>query len=416
MTMEFNFFDAKDIKLDNGLRIITVKRDTSIASLQCGINIGALYEEADEKGISHFIEHMLFKGTNNRSNQVLNQELEFLGGEYNAYTDYANTVYSITVLEEEVKNAATLLADMLMNSTFPEEEIKKEKGVILAEYNSISDDIEDYSFRMTNHYGFKESSLKYDVIGTAETIQKFTRKQLVDFYHKHYVPSNCIITLVSSLDHDIAIEMLQNLFDTWKGNSIDLIQPIIERNINVKKTTYKSNIEQSTITYLYTFHNLDKQKELALRVLNHRLGESTNSILFRELREKRGLAYDVYTHLDTTKAIKTIYIYTAVKESQIKETIKVIDNCIEQIKLGNMVNDDNMFVLIKKVMKTSVASTLEDSTELANYILHQCLDGESMYEFIEDMKNIEKLHKDEIKMMAKEVFNKPTIHILKPKK
>ena len=106
--MEYIYFDAQDIKLDNGLRIITVKRDTSIASLQCGIKIGALYEGPEERGISHFIEHMIFKGTKNRSNQVLNQELEFLGGEYNAYTDYTNTVYSITVLEEEIN--APLLA------------------------------------------------------------------------------------------------------------------------------------------------------------------------------------------------------------------------------------------------------------------------------------------------------------------
>lgn len=414
--MEYNFFDAKDTKLYNGLRIITVKRDTRIASLQCGINMGALYEEPEEKGISHFIEHMVFKGTKNRSNQVLNQELEFLGGEYNAYTDYTNTVYSITVLEEEVKNAATLLADMLINSNFPEEEIQKEKGVILAEYNSISDDVEDYSFRMTNHYGFKESPLKYDVIGTAETIKNFTRKQLRDFYYKNYVPNNSVITLVSSIEHEVAIEMFKELFGHWKSNTIEKVKPVIEKNINTKKTTYKSNIEQSTITYLYTFHNLDKQKELALRILNHRLGESTNSILFRELRENRGLAYDVYTHLDTTRAIKTLYIYTAVQESLINETIEVINNCIEQIKMGSMVNDDNMFVLIKKVMKTSVASTLEDSTDLANYILHQCLDGESIYEFIDDMKNIEKLHKEEINKVAKEVFHKPTIHILKPKK
>ncbi|SCN21412.1 Protease 3 precursor [Clostridium sp. N3C] len=414
--MEYNFFDARDTRLDNGLRIITVKRNTSIASLQCGIKIGALYEGPEERGISHFIEHMLFKGTKNRSNQVLNQELEFLGGEYNAYTDYTNTVYSITVLEEEIKNAAALLADMLINSTFPEDEIIKEKGVILAEYNSISDDIEDYSFRMTNYYGFKESPLKYDVIGTAETISNFTRKQLRDFYYKNYVPNNCVITLVSSMEHELAIEMMKEQFGHWKSNIIDRLNPIIEKNINIKKTTYKSNIEQSTITYLYTFYNLDKKKELALRILNHRLGESTNSILFRELREKRGLAYDVYTHLDTTREIKTLYIYTAVQESLIKETIDVINNCIDQIKMGSMVNDDDMFVLIKKVMKTSVASTLEDSTDLANYILHQCLDGESIYEFIDDMKNIDNLHKEEIYMVAKEVFNNPTIHILKPKK
>ncbi|NLP28566.1 MAG: insulinase family protein [Clostridia bacterium] len=414
--MDYNFFDAKDTKLNNGLRIITVKRNTSIASLQCGINIGALYEEPQERGISHFIEHMIFKGTKNRNNEILNKELEFLGGEYNAYTDYTNTVYSMTVLEEEVENATKILADMLLNSTFPEEEIKKEKGVILAEYNSISDDIEDYSFRMINYHGFKESPLKYDVIGRPETIKSFTRNQLIDFYKKNYVPNNSIITLVSSLEHEKAIKMVKDLFGHWQSKTISKVKPIIENNINLKKITYKSNIEQSTITYLYTFHNLDKEKELALRILNHRLGESTNSILFRELREKRGLAYDVYTHLDTSKELKNLYIYTAVQESLVEEAMEVIKTCIEEIKMGSMVNDDNMFTLIKKVLKTSVASTLEDSTDLANYILHQSLEGESIYEFIDDMKNIEKLHKEEIHMVAREVFNNPTIHILKARK
>ena len=414
--MNYNFFDAKDTTLDNGLRVITVKRNTSIASIQFGVKVGALYEEKKEKGISHFIEHMLFKGTKNRNNQNLNNALEFLGGEYNAYTDYTNTVYSFTVLQEEIGNALELLADMLLNSVFPEDEIAKEKDVIIAEYSSGSDDVEDYSYRMVNYYGFKKSPLKYDVIGTADTINNFSREQAVDFYSKYYVPNNSVITVVSSMEHEEILSIISNLFGIWKYKDLIKNKPIREKNIKIKKTTYKSNIEQSTITYLYTFHGLDKDMELALRILNHKFGESANSILFRELRENRGLAYDVYTHLDTNSEIKTLYIYTAVKDSSVKEAVEVIDDCIEQITSGKILLDEDMLGLMKKVLKTAVASTLEDSTDLANYALHQCLDGESIYEFAEDMKNIENIRKEDVYTVAKEVFNDPTIHILKPKR
>ena len=414
--MNYNFFDAKDTTLDNGLRVITIKRSTSIASIQLGVKIGALYEEKHEKGISHFIEHMLFKGTRKRDNQNLNTALEFLGGEYNAYTDYTNTVYSITVLQEEVKNSLELLSDMLINSVFPEDEIVKEKDVIIAEYSSGSDDVEDYSYRMVNNYGFKNSPLKYDVIGTSETINNFSREKAISFYEKYYIPNNSVITVVSSMEHEEVLSIINELFGAWKYKILVRTKPVCEKNVKVKKTTYKSNIEQSTITYLYTFHGLDKDKELALRILNHKFGESANSILFRELRENRGLAYDVYTHLDTNSEIKTLYIYTAVKDSSVKEAVEVIDKCIEQITSGEILLDEDMLVLMKKVLKTAVASTLEDSTDLANYALHQCLDGESIYEFAEDMKKIESIRKEDVYNVAKEVFNGPTIHILKPKK
>lgn len=414
--MDYRYFDAVDSTLENGLRVITIKKDSQIASIQCGIKVGALYEKPHERGIAHFIEHMLFKGTKNRDNEKLNNDLEFLGGEYNAYTDYTSTVYSITALEEEIEKSAELMSDMLVNSVFPQEEMVKEQDVILAEYSSSSDDIEDYSFRMVNFYGFDKSPLKYDVIGTEDTIQSFTHEKVQSFYNKYYVPNNACIVLVSPLNHEEALDIIKRYFGNWGFKKIDPEGVVIEKNLKKKKTTYKSNIEQSTITYLYTFTDLHRDKELALRVLNHKLGESANSILFRELREKKGLAYDVYTHLDTSRHIKTLYIYTAVRDKYIKEAIESIDYCIEQLKIGKTSLDDDMLVLMKKVLKTAVASTMEDSTDLANYVLHQCLDGENINQFIEDMKKIELISKKEIYEVAGEVFKNPTIHILKAKK
>ena len=168
-------FDVKKHILKNGLEVITIKKNTQISSINIGIKVGALNETLEEKGISHFIEHMIFKGTENRTFQRLNDELESLGGEYNAYTDYSQTVYSISCLEEEFINGIELLSDMLINSKLPEEEVDKERGVILAEIRSSKDSVEDFSFKRINEVAFEHSALKYDVATKSNAIKKLQR-------------------------------------------------------------------------------------------------------------------------------------------------------------------------------------------------------------------------------------------------
>ena len=148
-------FDVKRHNLTNGLEVITIKKDTQLAAINIGIKVGALYESIKEKGISHFIEHALFKGTKNRSDEELNEELEALGGEYNAYTDYDATVYTISCLMEEFENAVELLGDMIINPKFDKSEIEKERGVILSEIRMGKDDIEDFSFKNVNRINSK---------------------------------------------------------------------------------------------------------------------------------------------------------------------------------------------------------------------------------------------------------------------
>jgi predicted Zn-dependent peptidase len=383
--------------------------------MHCGLKIGPVYEEVDEKGISHFIEHMLFKGTKTKNNEELNECLEGLGGEYNAYTDFTSTVYSVTALEEELENAAELLSDMILNSTFPEEEIEKERGVILSEIRTSKDDIEDYSFQKISEYAFKKSDLRYEIIGEEKSVKSFKRKHLIDFYNRYYLPNNACITVVSSKSHEQVQELIKKYFSKWQGTEMQFKQVICEKNIPGKHTTYKKAIEQSTIIYLYTFYNLSKREELCLKILNHKLGESANSILFRELREERGLAYDVYTQLDLSNYIKTLYIYTAVGEDQVEEAMTVIDDCIERVKTEKVLFDDKTVSLMKKVLKTAIASTLEDSSDLGNYVLHQTMDGENIYEFGEDMENMNEIKGEHIYNIGRVVLSDPTIHVLKPK-
>ncbi len=130
----------------------------------------------------------MFKGTTKRGFEKLNDDLESLGGEYNAYTDYSITVYSISCLEEELGNAIELLGDMVTNSVFLKEEIEKERGVILAEMKASMDSVEDLSFKRVNEIAFEKSCLRYDVAGTEKNVKKFTRKDLISYYEKHYIP------------------------------------------------------------------------------------------------------------------------------------------------------------------------------------------------------------------------------------
>ena len=406
-------FDVKKHLLPNGLEILTIKKDTQISSINIGIKVGALYESLSEKGISHFIEHMVFKGTKKRTFQELNDQLESLGGEYNAYTDFTSTVYSISCLEEEIGNGIELLSDMITSSIFLQEEIEKERGVILAEIRTSKDSVEDFSFKRVNEVAFKKGALRFDVAGVEKNVRKFNHNDLYEFYKKYYIPNNSVVTMVSSLNHEEALEKVKANFGSWQPGEVKPLNVKDEKNIEDKAVTIKENIELNTIIYLYTFYNLDKEYELPLRILNHRLGESSNSLLFREIRENRGLAYDIYSHLDVTNHVKTLYIYTAVDEEDIDSAIEAIDETLEGIKSGKIEIGEKDLNIMKKVHKTAVVSTLEDSVELCNYILTQTVEGEDIFEFLDDMDSLNKITKDRIYDVANKVLNNPTIHILK---
>ncbi|QZY57287.1 M16 family metallopeptidase [Crassaminicella profunda] len=408
--------NSKEYELENGIHLITIKKDTNIASIHVGLKVGAMHENMNEKGISHFIEHMVFKGTNIRDNHRINQELEERAGSYDAYTDYTSTVFSITALSEELEASTELLSDMIMNATFPEEEIEKERKVVLSELKADMDDVEQYSYLKVNEIAFKKSSLRYDVLGTKKTINNFTKEQLKTFYKEHYIPNKCIISVVSPFHHDKVKKMIEKYLKNWERKDEDHILIHIEKNKNIEKISHKNNIEQNTILFLYTFYGLTRKEELALEVLNHKLGESANSILFRALREEKGFSYDVYSDIDSTECIKTLYIYTTAEEDEIWEAKKVIETCIEKIKEREIYFDEKNITHMKKVVKTAVALMLEDSDGLANYALQQKMVNKKINAFVDEMKELDHIQGRDIYKVAEKVFCEPAIHILLNKK
>lgn len=406
-------FDAVQRILPNGIRLTTVRNNTRISALHIGIKIGSMYESEGNRGISHFIEHMLFKGTFKRSNEKLNEDLENLGGEYNAYTNYDCTVYSSTNLSEELENSIEIMSDMIMNPSFKEDEIQKEKKVINSEIRASVDDMEQFSFRQINKMAFRNSPLRYDTCGSENSIKNFSRKDLVSFHDMYYVPNNCFISIVSDYDHDTVYNLVLKYFKEWNFKKFSRNKVSFERNIPDRKDEYRRDIEQSSVMFLFTLYGLDKKQELALRILNHKLGESPNSILFRKLREEKGLAYDVYTDLDLTNNIKTLYIYTAVDEKNIEIAIETVLKCIEDVKNEKIVFDGSTISLMKKSLKTSVVFTLEDSTDIGEYVLVQSMEGEDIFKFNYDIKAMDEITQDDLYDVSRKVFDNPTVYVLR---
>ena len=412
--MKIDTLDSKEYQLDNGLKIITIKKDTQIATVKLGVDVGPIDEKLDEKGISHFIEHMIFKGTKKRTNEMVNEDLEERGGSYNAYTTYTATAFTLSGLEEELEDSIEVLSDMIMNSTFPKEEFKKERSVIRAEIRNGIDDVEHMSYNKINDYAFSKSHLKYDIAGSEKLVNSFTREKLYDFYKKFYIPNNSVISIVSSYDHEQVEKLIKKHLAEWKRQDLIKDNEIVnEDNISVEKTSYKNDIEQNTILFLYTFHGLTDDEELALATLNYKLGESANSILFRELREKRGMAYDAYSDTDRTEHMKTLYIYTSVGEEDVEKAKATIENIIEGI-LNKTINiDEKSITHMKKVMKTGIISMIEDGDSLCNYVLHQKLAERNIDEFLYDLEALETIDTEKIYDVARKTFKNPTVHILR---
>ena len=401
---------CKTTTLENGLQVAIIKKDGALFSSNIGIRTGALHEGPTQKGICHFLEHMMFKGTIFRNNKTLNEDLEYLGGEYNAFTDYISTVFTITALQEEISEGLGILNEMVRFPSFPEEEMEKEKGVVLSELKSTLDDTESLTLNLLNRKAYRKSGLRTDILGTKNCIRGFTRKKLVDFHSKHYVPGNALLTIVSPLEFNLVLKIVRDIFGSWYGEAPLKNEILFEKN---RPGRFKSSkpMEQSAIGMLYTFE-IEEAEKLPLRILNYKLGNSANSMLFRKLREEMGLAYDAYSDLDLTDRIQSLTIYTQVHDDSTEVALDIIRGITEGLAAGSAINERDLEVM-KKVMKTGVMSTLEDTHHLCSSIMDDLIDGETPMKFLEDIEDLENVTLEDVSNIAAKVLMNPTIYILR---
>lgn len=400
--------------LRNGLRLITAQNESDLFSIEVGIRAGSLYEDASNSGISHMIEHMLFKGTSSRDIEKLNNDMEKLAGDIDIYTTYHETVLTAGVMKDKAKDCLEIICDILMKSIFPPKELSLEKNVIVEEIKMTKDDLEDYSYLGLYKTAFPDSWHKYMIAGSIKSVRSIKRQSLYDFYKSYYVPKNTVICIASSYPDSTILEMIENYFGEWEGGDRKEI-PCADYSILPQKVVrHKKGIEQAHILYGFDIHNLNRREQVALAVLNKKIGSSANSVLFREMRDKKGYAYNVYSDMDLIKGIGMFYIYAAVSRENLKNSTDLIDDIVSRFSKGLIEIDDESIKTIREMFQTDTASSMESPTHIVDYLL----DGEMGYgnplEYQNILKIMESINAEDVYNVASKFLKNPVIHILQP--
>lgn len=310
-------------RLSSGLRIIT-EQVPSAHSLALGvwIDTGSRDETAGENGISHFIEHCVFKGTKNRRPHHIAQYLESVGGYLNAFTTKDNTCYYARVLKPHLGRAVHLLADIVLHSTFPEKEVEKEKQVIIEEMRGAEDDPEDLAHEQFEQQLFGSHPLGQPIIGHEAEVNSFDRGMLNAFVRKHYVAENMVITAAGSVDHDTIVALCEKEFSgISRGKVVRRHKP---RRLAPRHTTEMRPIQQAHLVLGTASAGYYDEQRHALAVLNAVLGEGMSSRLFQRVRERHGYAYNIYSFLSMYNDVSTFGVYAAIEPGRVERARDVI--------------------------------------------------------------------------------------------
>lgn len=316
--------------LKNGVRVIVHPMShTRAVSIGVWVETGSRHETAEQAGMAHFIEHMLFKGTTTRSAKDLAIAFDRIGGNSNAYTSKEQTCYYTRVLDRYTKEAIDLLADMLWNSLFDEEEMEREKQVILEEIHMVEDTPDDIVHEYLWEAMFPNHSLGQPILGTKETLLSFTRDQILDFYKEAYHPSRIIVSIAGNLEEGL-MNYLEEAFGevSWEQPKEVAVLPAAFQAATVKHT---KEVEQAHLTLAWPSAGVKDEDIYATVLLQTMLGGSMSSRLFQEIRETRGLAYSIYSYHTSYIDQGVFAIYGGTSPEQMEELELAIEESLHQV-------------------------------------------------------------------------------------
>ncbi|MBQ8391861.1 MAG: insulinase family protein [Clostridia bacterium] len=301
---------------------------TKTVSVGIFVKSGSMYETEKEKGISHFIEHMLFKGTCNRSAKDIAEEMDFAGGHINAYTARECTCYYTKVLSEDLRLSAEILGDMYYNSLFREEDIELERGVIIEEINMYEDSPEDLALDTVCEYMWKDNPLGYIISGSEESVKGISREMMLDYMSRRYTPENTVISVAGAFDEEDMKSIFEEFFSQGKNApSIILGKP----DFTFGTWSRVKDVEQAHLSIAYRGLDLSSDKLYTMSVLNNILGGSMSSRLFQKVREENGLCYSIYSYTASFPQAGMMGIYAGLADNSLEKALDMIDGEIGRI-------------------------------------------------------------------------------------
>ncbi|WDV47779.1 pitrilysin family protein [Clostridiaceae bacterium M8S5] len=361
------------ITLDNGLRVV-IEEIPHVRSVTIGlwIKAGSVNESEKNNGITHFIEHMLFKGTKKRTAKQLAQTIDDIGGQLNAFTAKECTCYYTRVLDNHIDIAVDVLSDMLFNSKFDEEDIKKEKKVVLEEINMYDDTPEEIVHDLISKSIYSNHSLGFPILGQAKNLEDMTRNQIIDYFHDNYIPENAVLTIVGNIRSSKGIELIKQYFGHWKGNKKGSIINTQEAIFNTNALYEQRETEQLHLCMGMQGIPLGDKYYYAMMVLNNIFGGCMSSRLFQKVREDKGLAYSIYSYPLLYSNTGAFIIYAGINP---KYMIDVVETILKEIK-----------TIKKNLIEDSLLQRSKEQLK-GNYIM----DYESMYSRMMSMGKTELL-------------------------
>ena len=396
--------------LVNGLTIITeeIPYAASIA-INVGVRCGSRHEPPGLEGIAHLIEHMLFKGTESIPDpSKISETIEINGGSLNAVTDYETTAYWCRTLAEKTQESIQLLLQLITEPLLRPADIELERQVIIEEINSVSDYPNSRAEVMLDELMWPGTSLGRDIAGTIESVSKISHESLVEFMQNKYSSNNLVISVAGKLNHDEIIDFVQPLAESLSGGEANTFN-----NVNYVKNKSRfmgeeRRVEQSHISIGFPGTSRCHELRHALDLLVAMLGEGMSSRLFQEIREKRGLAYDIGAGTSHHTDTGTIDIYAAVDKKKYEKTIYLISKELQKIKTDTYIEELDK---VKSLFTGRLKLNMEDTRSVANWNCNQML-NENRFQSTKDyLKDLASVSLEDIRNVASEYLLEENMNI-----
>ena len=404
--------EARSIRrqaLPNGLKIITEQMPhIRSASIGVWLETGSRDEDAEWNGISHFIEHMVFKGTEHRTAEEIARAVDSIGGNMDAFTAKECICFNVKVLDEHVPTALDILSDLVLNPVFDANDITRERGVILEEIKMDEDNPDYLVHEIFTQNFWKDHPLGKPILGTKETVKRFERQPVLEAYARRFVPGNIIVSAAGNLGHDRFVELVTQHFQHMKPakNGFHSLAPKIVSRIILRN---KKALEQVQLCLGVPAHPIAHEKRHAGYVLNTLLGGGMSSRLFQNIRERQGLVYSIYSDLNPYRDTGCLAIYAG---TSLASASKVVQSVVSEFrKLKTELVPEEELRRAKAQLKGSLMLSLESSTSRMSNLARQEMYFDRYYDLDELIERIEAVTAEELASLANEFFKTDSVAV-----
>lgn len=391
------------IKLENGVSIV-MEQISSVRSVALGIFIrnGSINETSKSNGISHFIEHMLFKGTNKRTSKDIAEEMDNIGGQLNAFTAKEYTCYYARVLDTHIDTAIDVLTDMIFNSKFDSIDIEKESKVILEEINMYEDSPDDIVFTKLQKEIWENSPLAYNVLGTKENVSSFKRQDFIEYMNNKYVGENIVVAIAGSFDKEKILEVIKQKMSSMPKGKANL-EADKQYIYKPSRTKVYKDIEQLHLAIVFDGISIKDKYNYSMSLLNAIIGGGMSSILFQKVREEHGIAYSIYSYNNNYVNNGLFNIYVALNKSQLDKTVNIIYKEIANLKNNKITNQQ--IEKTKEQLKSNYIMGLESTSNRMSSIGRSKVLVNKIKTPDEIIQEVDLIKKEDIDYLIDKVFN-----------